>query len=142
MSTDQDFRDPTETMRLQFAQLQQERDQALEAVARWRRRYEVEAQQRRAEAEQAEQTIQGLRAELLQLCQLGPQLRSTPQPLSLPASSDLESEPLERLKLEVSKLQQERDRLSQALEQEQQQHAKTRENLIAALGEALQRRKS
>jgi hypothetical protein len=119
--------------------LRQERDRALEDAAKWRRRYETEAQQRRAEAEKADRTICDLRAELLQLCQLGPTARPSGQ---IQASSYDPTNGLDRLKLELAKLQQERNELMTALTQEQQQHAKTRENLISALSEALQRKKS
>jgi hypothetical protein len=100
---------------------------AREDASKWRRRYEVEAQQRRNETEVADKTIHDLRAELLQLCQLGSSVR----PVSRSASADSE----------IIHLRQECDRLTEALAQEQQQHAKTRENLIGALGEALQRGK-
>jgi hypothetical protein len=121
---------PTE----QYSQLKAERDRALESAAKWRRFYEVEAQQRRSEAELAEKTIQGLRAELFQLCQLGPAVRA------IPLKYD-ENRVSARLKAEVAELQQECDQLANALAQEQQRHSKTRENLITALGDVLQGRK-
>ncbi len=123
--------------------LRQERDSALEDAAKWRRRYETEAQQRQAEAETADGTIRNLRAEILQLCQLGPTVRSAapvPKPF-LPAQNE-QGNTLERLTLELAQLAQARDELAAALTQEQRQHARTRENLISALGEALQRTKS
>jgi predicted nucleic acid-binding Zn-ribbon protein len=120
----------------QLNQLRVERDHALEDVAKWRRRYDVEAQQRRAESELAEKTIRALRAEVFQLCQLGPAVRSAP------TLKDGESDGvLGRLRVELAELQQERDRLMDTLAQEQQQHTKTRENLITALGEVMQRGK-
>lgn len=116
------------------SQLRVERDRALEDAAKWRRRYEVEAQQRRAEAAQAEKTIQALRAEVFQLCQLGPTVRS-----AIP--KDGEASGLGLLRGELATLQQERNQLAEALAQEQQQHAKTRESLITALGEVIKRGK-
>jgi chromosome segregation ATPase len=123
--------------------LRQERDSALEDAAKWRRRYETEAQQRQAEAEAADRTIRNLRAEISQLCQLGPSVRAaTPVPKPLLPAQDGQINTLERLTFELAQLTQARDELSAALTQEQRQHAKTRENLISALGEALQRPKS
>jgi hypothetical protein len=120
----------------QLNQLRIERDRALEDVAKWRRRYDVEAQQRRAESELADKTIRELRAEVFQLCQLGPAIR-TAAPLK-----DGESDgAVGRLKIELAELQQERNQFADAFAQEQQQHAKTRESLITALGEVLQRGK-
>jgi type II secretory pathway component PulF len=123
--------------------LRQERDSALEDAAKWRRRYETEAQQRQAEAETADRTIRNLRAEILQLCQLGPAARSAaPAPRPMLPVQDAQKNTLERLTHELALLTQSRDELAAALTQEQRQHAKTRENLISALGEALQRPKS
>jgi hypothetical protein len=124
----------SDSLESQLNRLRVERDRALEEAAKWRRRYDVEAQQRRAESELAEKTIRALRAEVFQLCQLGPAVRS------VPALQDGESDGvLGRLRVEFAALQQERDRLMAALAQEQQQHTKTRENLITALGEVMQR---
>ena len=116
-----------------------ERDRALEDAARWRQRYETEAQQRRTETEWADKTIRNLRAEVQQLSQQG-------QPAVRPAMPLLPSRAVgndpQSIATELTRLAQVRDELALALAQEQQQHAKTRENLISALGEALQRGKS
>jgi hypothetical protein len=119
--------------------LRKERDRALEDAAKWRQRYETEAQQRRTETELADKTIRNLRAEVQQLSQMG-QTAARPTVPSLPSvtvGNDKQS-----VATELARLAQARDELALALAQEQQQHAKTRENLISALGEALQRGKS
>ncbi|MGF1603292.1 MAG: hypothetical protein ACFCU8_14955 [Thermosynechococcaceae cyanobacterium] len=90
---------------------------------KWRRRYEVEAQQRRKEYAIAQETIQKLRAEVQQLCQLKPQAAAA----LLPSHSMASSQALEA----------ERDRLAEALIQEQEAHARTRDNLISALSDAI-----
>lgn len=118
-------------------QLRIERDRALDDAAKWRRRYDVEAQQRRAEAETAEKTIRDLRSEIFQLCQLGPAVRS-----ALPPKEGEADSAVGRLKTALAELQQERNQLAEALAQEQHQHNKTRENLITSLGEVMQRSKS
>jgi hypothetical protein len=119
--------------------LKKERDRALEDAARWRQRYETEAQQRRTEIEAADKTIHNLRAEVQQLSQMGQvTVRSVvPSLPSTPLGNDKQN-----LAAELARLAQARDELALALAQEQQHHAKTRENLISALGEALQRGKS
>jgi hypothetical protein len=124
-------------IQLNQLKIERERDRALEDAAKWRRRYDVEAQQRRAESEVAEKTIRDLRAEIFQLCQLGPAVRSAAPPKDSEADSALG-----RLKTALAELQQERNQLAEALAQEQQQHHKTRENLITSLGEVMQRSKS
>jgi predicted nucleic acid-binding Zn-ribbon protein len=124
---------------LELETLRKERDLALEDAARWRQRYEIEAQQRRTEIEAADKTIHNLRAEVQQLSQMGQAtMRAVvPSLLSAPLGNDKQA-----LAAELARLSQARDELALALAQEQQQHAKTRENLISALGEALGRGKS
>jgi hypothetical protein len=124
--------------------LRQERDRALEDAARWRQRYETEAQQRRTEAEASDATISRLRTEVQQLCQTSQAtVRSVaPSFPAAPAASDSSSSNKQNIAIELAQLAQARDELALALSQEQQRHAKTRENLISALGEALQRGKS
>jgi hypothetical protein len=117
----------SDTFQSPLERLHSDLQHAREDASKWRRRYEVEAQQRRNETEVADKTIHDLRAELLQLCQLGASVR----PVSRSAS----------VNSELATLRQECDQLTEALAQEQQQHAKTRENLINALGEVLQRGK-
>jgi hypothetical protein len=119
--------------------LRKERDRALEDAAKWRQRYETEAQQRRTETELADKTISNLRAEVQQLCQMGqPVVRPTvPTFPSVSTGNDKQN-----VAAELARLAQARDELALALAQEQRQHTKTRENLISALGEALQRGKS
>jgi hypothetical protein len=119
--------------------LRKERDRALDDAAKWRQRYETEAQQRRTETELADKTIRNLRAEVQQLSQLG-QTVVRPIASSLPPVAVGHDQ--HNVASELARLAQARDELALALAQEQRHHAKTRENLISALGEALQRGKS
>ena len=119
--------------------LRKERDRALDDAAKWRQRYETEAQQRRTETELADKTIRDLRTEVQQLCQLG-QTVVRPVASSLPPVAVGNDK--QNVATELSRLALARDELALALAQEQQHHARTRENLISALGEALQRGKS
>ena len=128
------------TLAMEVQQALEARAQALESAEKWRKRYESEAQQRRTESQQAEETIQRLRTELAQMCQLGTQspLPSRVQPTR--AASDLSSSTLERLAAEVQQLRQEKNQLADLLAQEQSRHQQTKENLMTALSDALQRR--
>ena len=119
--------------------LRKERDRALGDAAKWRQRYETEAQQRRTETALADKTIRDLRTEVQQLCQLG-QTVVRPVASSLPPVAVGNDK--QNVATELSRLALARDELALALAQEQQHHARTRENLISALGEALQRGKS
>jgi seryl-tRNA synthetase len=113
--------------------LMRERDRALEDATRWR--------QRRTETEWADKTIRNLRAEVQQLSQQGQPAVRLAVP-SLPARAAVGNDRQNNITAELTRLAQARDELALALAQEQQQHVKTRENLISALGEALQRGKS
>jgi|GEM_PF-3247870 len=112
-----------------------ERDQAQMSAKRWRRLYEVEAQQRQKDAEIADQTIQSLRAEMLNLCQFPAPGGSLP--LSSAGQPAVFSTSVPHPRHQIADLITERDQLLQALTQEQNNHAQTRENLISALGDAL-----
>ena len=93
-----------------------ERDLAIAEAAQWKQRYETEAQQRRVERSQLSEPMPALEPEQAQAQETG--------------------EPND----ELSALIQERDQLRLALEQEQENHRKTRASLITALGDALQRK--
>ncbi|NJK40848.1 MAG: hypothetical protein HC934_04830 [Acaryochloridaceae cyanobacterium SU_2_1] len=116
---------------------QQARDQAQARARRWQRLYETEAEQRRQEAKAADQTIYDLRLEIQQLCQLSPstshsspsRVRDTANPSAARIPPDLQNY--------IDALVAERNQLQQTLREEQNSHAKTRENLISALGDAL-----
>lgn len=112
-----------------------ERDQAQTSAKRWRRLYEVEAQQRQKDAEIADQTIQSLRAEIQHLCQFSTHSGSTLPPSTGQFAASSTS--VHHLRDQITDLIAERDQLLQALTQEQNNHAQTRENLISALGDAL-----
>lgn len=118
--------------------LRHERDQAQASATKWRRLYEVEAQQRQKEAEIAEQTIQSLRAEVQRLCQFPAKVDGLNSgSTSSSRQSTRSSNSVPYLQNQIADLMAERDQLLQALEQEQRNHEKTRDNLISALDDAL-----
>lgn len=93
-----------------------ERDLAYAEAAHWKKCYEAEAHQRRIERSQLDESIQALE----------------PNPIR-----EVEAdEPSDELAILV----QERDQWRLALEQEKENHRKTRESLITALGDALHRK--
>ena len=114
-----------------------ERDLAHAEAAQWKRRYEAEAHQRRIERSQLEAVMQ--------------RLNSTPQGVSNPdaapvqdigsqgsvAQSEIAGHSNDKW---TTSLIREREQLRLALEQEKENHQKTRASLITALGDALQRK--
>jgi hypothetical protein len=122
-----------EQLQQELINVRQQRDQARWEASNWRKRYEMEAQQRRFESEQAEQAIAALK----------PQLQPT-------GSDALDPAALESLRTEVAAqtdlaaLQTqllaaltEQQQLRQAFQAEQTSHAKTRHSLTDALGDAI-----
>lgn len=117
-----------------LVEVQQERDQAYSSATNWRNLYEAEAKQRRTELQTARETIDALRIEL-----------ETVQPPSPDAVTYDEflyqqveqwQQP-EELKAQLLQALLERDRLSQSLEEEQQAHRQTRQDLTTALGDTM-----
>ncbi|MFM7472092.1 MAG: hypothetical protein LVS60_13205 [Nodosilinea sp. LVE1205-7] len=115
-----------ETLQSQLTETCQQRDQAHKSAANWQRLYEIEASQRRQEAEQFQGRIDQLQVQLKRLVQ-PPQLQETPSDPSLAQ--------------QVTQLQARCNRLSQELQAEQRAHAQTRQSLTAALGETLEQLK-
>ncbi|MEW5858106.1 MAG: hypothetical protein AB1861_12090 [Cyanobacteriota bacterium] len=128
------------TLKQQVAELERDRDTALESAANWRQLYTTEAQQRRTEAKLAQQQIEKLKSQLRQL-------QSSPQPTTEDDPGAVEMiraeveqlENLEDLKAKLTEAMVERDRLAQALKSEQTNHAQTRRSLTTAIGDTLDR---
>jgi hypothetical protein len=102
----------------QVAELRQQRDQAYNSAANWRRLYDREAQQRRQAASLASQLTPDP----------PPSLPAT-DPDTLPSPTSPEDQ-IQALKVQCQQL-------SQALEAERHAHEQTRLSLTIALGEAL-----
>jgi DNA repair exonuclease SbcCD ATPase subunit len=125
-----------------FEMMRQERDRAIESATRWRRCYEVEAQQRRKDTENLEQQVHKLRAEVQQVMQVGATVAIPKSSTILPpAKSDEHGQVVRLLTAEITKLRQECERLTTALAQEKLEHEQTRSNFITALGDVMQQGK-
>ncbi|UBF28332.1 hypothetical protein K9N68_10875 [Kovacikia minuta CCNUW1] len=130
--------DEIKTLRQQMTEAQQERDRAFASASNWQRLYETEAQQRRTEANLAQQMIAALKLEIQQLqggVGSGESVETT-----LPTAMRAEVEKLqtsEELRQKLIEVLAERDRLIQALKAEQSNHAQTRKGLTTALGDAI-----
>jgi predicted RNase H-like nuclease (RuvC/YqgF family) len=125
------------TLRQQLADAQQDREQAYSSATNWQRLYETEAQQRRTEANLARQTIDELKQEIQQL--KGTASATTTQPADA-TTIRAEVEKLQTIAELQDKLIESlivRDRLAQALQTEQTNHAQTRQGLTTALGDAI-----
>lgn len=125
----------------QLIQAQQERDRAYACEANWHKLYETEAQQRRTEAELAQQTIAELKDKIQELQADPPDYSGTVGE----SISDREIAPqIEQLQIPAELKQKlldvlgERDRLVLALQAEKEQHARTKQSLTSALVDAIE----
>ncbi len=118
-----------------LVEVQQEREQAYGSASNWRNLYEIEARQRRAEAEVAEATIAELQS----------QLAAQQPPLPSAANYDAalrqqveQWQSIDQLQAHLLQVLLERDQLTQALQTEQQAHEQTRQDLTTALGDTME----
>ncbi|MBD2096211.1 hypothetical protein H6F90_13795 [Trichocoleus sp. FACHB-591] len=128
----------------QLAEAERERDAAYTSATNWRRLYETEAQQRRTETNLAQQAIADLQTEIQQLrggiifgdnaSHSAADMTQALDQLQTPAEL---REKLGQILQEQSRLQGEVERLVQALQLEQANHAQTRKSLTTALGDTI-----
>jgi uncharacterized coiled-coil DUF342 family protein len=122
-----------------LAAAHQERDEAYASAANWRRLYECEANQRRADTTLAQQTIDALKMQLQQMQTLPPETETDNAMLLKQLQQELEQlQHPEELKAALLKALLECDRMARRLQAEQMAHAQTRKTLTAALGDTVQ----
>lgn len=117
-----------------LVEVQQERDQAYSSAANWRGLYETEAKQRRSETTEASKALAALRNELAVLQRPSPDASRYPEILRAQVE---QTQSLEELQLQLMQALAERDQFQQALEEEQQAHSQTRQDLTTALGDTM-----
>lgn len=130
--------DEIKALKQQLADARREREEAYASAINWQRLYETEAQQRRIEATQAKQMLETLQQEVRQLkgTAISPHAGDAPNLEVIQAKVEaLQSDVEVRSHLIQALL--ECDRLTQALETEQADHAQTRKSLTTALGDAI-----
>lgn len=105
--------------------------------ANWRRRYEMEAEQRRRDALLAQQTIAQLEAKLAQ-GQTTTELESLDQDTLAAIQQQVDAiADVEALRTQLQAALVEGEQLRRSLRLEQANHARTRQSLTTALGEAI-----
>ncbi|NET00755.1 MAG: hypothetical protein F6K62_00760 [Sphaerospermopsis sp. SIO1G2] len=125
-----------QALKQQMVELQKQRDQAWESSQKWRQLYNTESEQRRIDAKTHQQAIASLKAEMQQLQGINfENINDSDAVLSPPEFPPTSSS--EELQAHLVAVTQERDRLIQALKQEQENHEQTRNNLTTALGDAI-----
>ena len=121
----------------QIKDLQTERDEAWESSQKWRDLYNTEAEQRRRDAQLSQQTISSLRAELQQIKGIDDGVLPDADTATAIQEEIETLNSVTELKSKLMTAMKERDRLLQALKEEQKDHSQTRNNLTTALGDAI-----
>ncbi len=126
-----------QSLKQQLAEQQRDRDAAWESAQKWRKLYNIEAEQRRTDIQMSQQAIASLKADIQKL-----QGREEGRLADGTAITAIQQEikplkSLEDLQAKLIAVIKERDRLVQALKTEQDNHAQTRKNLTTALGDAI-----
>lgn len=131
------------SLQQKLVQAQQERDEAYASAAKWRNLYEIEAKQRRTDANLTKQSIATLQVEIEQLqrptlsTDIAENLSEIRQQVAqLNCPEDLQ-ERLTAALIDCNRYIREVDRLTQVVKAEQAEHIKTRKNLTTALGDTV-----
>ncbi|WP_414527391.1 hypothetical protein [Nodularia chucula] len=120
-----------------IAEQQVDRDAAWSSAEKWRKLYNTEAEQRRTDANLAQQAITSLKAEIHKLKGLDSGVLADAEASTVAEAEIKQIQSLEELQRQLIAIIKERDRLLQALKTEQENHAQTRKSLTTALGDAI-----
>ncbi|MEI2582081.1 hypothetical protein [Scytonema sp. PRP1] len=124
-------------LKQQIAELQAEHDAGWQSAEKWRKLYNTEAEQRRTDAQMAQQTIASLKAQIQQMQGIEAAQLDDPTATTAIQQEVEQLESVEELKARLIAVTKERDRLLQALKTEQDNHSQTRKSLTTALGDAI-----
>ncbi|WP_414549936.1 hypothetical protein [Anabaena sp. CCY 0017] len=126
-----------QVLKQQLSEQQRDRDMAWESAEKWRKLYNTEAEQRRTDANLAQQAIASLKTEIHQLNGLESGILIDGKASTAAHAEIQQIQSLEELQGKLIAIMKERDRLLQALKTEQENHSLTRNNLTTALGDAI-----
>lgn len=126
-----------QTLKQQLVEQQRDRHTAWESAQKWRKLYNTEAEQRRTDANLAQQAIASLKAEIHQLKGLETGILVDGKATTEAQQKIQQIQSIEDLQTKLIAIMKERDRLQQALKTEQENHAQTRQSLTTALGDAI-----
>ncbi|BAY48055.1 hypothetical protein SAMD00079811_56740 [Scytonema sp. HK-05] len=124
-------------LKQQIAELQTEHDAGWQSAEKWRKLYNTEAEQRRTDAQMAQQTIASLKAQIHQIQGIEAAQLDDPTATTAIQQEVEQLQSVEELKARLIAVMKERDRLLQALKTEQDNHSQTRKSLTTALGDAI-----
>jgi hypothetical protein len=119
------------------SRLQSERNAAWESSEKWRKLYNIEAEQRRTDSQLAQQAISLLKAQIQELQGIEDGVLSDGIVTKAIQKQIEQLNTVDELKAKLVAVIKERERLQQALKIEQENHALTRKSLTTALGDAI-----
>lgn len=135
--------DEIKRLKQQLAQTQRDLNAAIESSDQWRQRYNIEAQQRRQEAQRYLEQVGELRGELERWQRLSPLPNELQVRVAVRQEMD-QLKTLDEVKAKLIEAMLERDRsreqihqLVEALEAEKAAHLETRNSLTTALGDTV-----
>ena len=126
-----------QALKEQIAEEQRDRDTAWESAQKWRKLYNTEAEQRRTDANLAQQAIASLKAEIHKIKGLESGILVDGKATTAAQQEIQQIQSVAELQGRLIAIMKERDRLLQALKTEQENHAQTRNSLTTALGDAI-----
>ena len=126
-----------QALKEQIAEEQRDRDTAWESAQKWRKLYNTEAEQRRTDANLAQQAIASLKAEIHKIKGLESGILVDGKATTAAQEEIKQIQSVAELQGRLIAIMKERDRLLQALKTEQENHAQTRNSLTTALGDAI-----
>ncbi|KAB8333185.1 hypothetical protein SD80_015105 [Scytonema tolypothrichoides VB-61278] len=124
-------------LKQQIAELQAEQEAGWQSGEKWRKLYNIEAEQRRTDAQMAQQTIASLKAEIQQIKGIEDARLDDPTAATVIEQQVEQLKSVEELQAKLILVTKERDRLLQALKTEQDNHTQTRKSLTTALADAI-----
>ncbi|NJL10009.1 MAG: hypothetical protein HC908_06990 [Calothrix sp. SM1_7_51] len=125
------------TLKQQVAELLQNKDSAWASSEKWRKLYNIEAEQRRTDVQLAQQAISSLKAEIQRLQGIGEPTLNDANAIDAIRQQVEQFASIEELKIKLFEALKERDRLLLAVKTEKEEHEQTRKSLTAALGDAI-----
>ncbi len=126
-----------QTLQESTSRLQSERDAAWESSEKWRKLYNIEAEQRRTDSQLAQQAISLLKAQIQELQGIEDGVLSDGAVTKAIQKQIEQLNTVDELKAKLVAVIKERERLQQALKIEQENHTLTRKSLTTALGDAI-----
>ncbi len=126
-----------QTLKQQLTDAERDRNSAWESAEKWRKLYNIEAEQRRSDALLSQQAIASLKTEIQKIKGIDETKLPDADTNTLIKAEITVIDSIQELQTKLIAITKERDRIQQALKSEQENHSQTRHSLTTALGDAI-----